>query len=154
MPKAPRVALEDRISYRCLSVAARITRHLAPRWKAEFGLTVISWRVMAVIGRFEPVSAKQVAARTSTDAFFVGRAIEKLLEQGYVQKDVDLQDRRRLRLSLTASGKKVHRQVEDMVNQVEADLLAGIPAAQADAFFRVISVLEERASALGGADEQ
>jgi hypothetical protein len=41
-----------------------------------------------------------------------------------------------------------------MVNQVEADLLAGIPAAQADAFFRVISVLEERASALGGADEQ
>jgi DNA-binding MarR family transcriptional regulator len=118
MRHAARVPLESRISYRCLSVAARITRHLAPRWKSEFGLTVISWRVMAVIGRFEPISAKQVAARTSTDAFFVGRAIEKLVEQGYVTKGVDLEDRRRLRLSLTTAGRKVHRQVESMISQV------------------------------------
>lgn len=149
MRPAARVPLESRISYRCLSVAARITRHLAPRWKSEFGLTVISWRVMAVIGRFEPVSAKQVAARTSTDAFFVGRAIEKLLEQGYVTKDVDPEDRRRLRLSLTATGHKVHREVESMINQVEADLLAGVSAADAKVFFRVMSALEERAATLG-----
>ena len=149
MPKAARVPLENRISYRCLSIAARITRHLSPRWKAEFGLTVIGWRVMAVIGRFEPISATQVAARTSTDAFFVARAIEKLVEQGYVQKGVDHEDRRRLRLSLTTAGRKVHRQVEDMINQVEADLLAGISADEATTFFRVMSVLEERAAALG-----
>jgi DNA-binding MarR family transcriptional regulator len=148
MPKAARVPLEERISYRCLSIAARITRHLSPRWKAEFGLTVIGWRVMAVIGRFEPISATQVAARTSTDAFFVSRAIEKLVEQGYVQKGVDQEDRRRLRLSLTTAGKKVHRQVEDMINQVEAALLAGIPAGEAATFFRVMSVLESRAGAL------
>lgn len=77
MRNTPRVPLENRISYRCLSVASRITRHLAPRWKSEFGLTVTSWRVMAVIGRYEPLSAMQVAERTSTDAFFVGRAIDK-----------------------------------------------------------------------------
>jgi len=80
------VPLENRISYRCLSIATRITRFLAPRWKDEFGLTVIGWRVMAVIGRFEPISAKEVAARTSTDAFFVARAIEKLVEQGVCQE--------------------------------------------------------------------
>ena len=50
-------------------MASRITRHLAPWWKSEFGLTVTSWRVMAVIGRYEPLSAMQVAERTSTDAF-------------------------------------------------------------------------------------
>ncbi|MEJ8840027.1 MarR family winged helix-turn-helix transcriptional regulator [Ramlibacter sp. AN1133] len=149
MPKAARVLLEDRISYRCLSVAARITRYLSPRWKAEFGLTVIGWRVMAVIGRFEPISATQLAARTSTDAFFVARAIEKLVEQGYVLRGVDAEDRRRLRLSLTIAGKKVHRQVEDMINQVEADLLAGIPEADAEIFFQVMSLLEDRAAALG-----
>ena len=148
MSKAARVSLENRISYRCLSIAARITRHLSPAWKAEFGLTVISWRVMAVIGRVAPVSAKQVAARTSPDAFFVARAIDKLVEQGYVQKDVDHEDRRRLRLSLTPSGKKVHRQVEDMINAVEAELLAGIPSDESAIFFRVMSVLEDRAGAL------
>jgi DNA-binding MarR family transcriptional regulator len=148
MPKAARVPLENRISYRCLSVAARITRQLSPRWKAEFGLTVIGWRVMAVIGRFEPISATQLAARSSTDAFFVARAVDKLVEQGYVRKGVDLEDRRRLRLSLTPAGKKVHRKVEDMINQLEAELLAGIPAAEAAIFFRVMSVLEDRAAGL------
>ena len=70
-------------------MASRITRHLAPRWKSEFGLTVTSWHVMAVIGRYEPLSAMQVAERTSTDAFFVGRALDKLVEQGYLKKGVD-----------------------------------------------------------------
>ena len=149
MRDAARVSLENRISYRCLSVAARITRHLAPRWKSEFGLTVIRWRVMAVIGRFEPASAKQVAARTSTDAFFVARAIDKLVEQGYVEKGLDPEDRRRLRLSLTGAGRKVHRKVEKMINEVEAGLLAGVSAADAEVFFRVMSVLEDEAARLG-----
>ena len=152
MRNAPRVPLENRISYRCLSVASRITRHLAPWWKSEFGLTVTSWRVMAVIGRYEPLSAMEVAERTSTDAFFVGRAIDKLVEQGYLKKGVDPEDRRRLRLSLTATGRKVHRQVEDMINLVEADLLAGIPADHLSTFFATISLLESRAGRLGACD--
>ena len=147
-----RVPLENRISYRCLSIATRITRFLAPKWKDEFGLTVIGWRVMAVIGRFEPISAKEVAARTSTDAFFVGRAIEKLVEQGYVEKAVDLHDRRRLSLSLSRSGKRVHQHVEAMINQVEADLLAEVSAADAKIFFNVMAVLGDHAARLGGAD--
>lgn len=143
-----RIPLEDRISYRCLSVATRITRHLAPGWKSEFGLTVTSWRVMAVIGRYEPISATQVAERTSTDAFFVGRAIDKLAEQGYLQKGVDPEDRRRLRLSLTTAGRRVHRRVEDSINQVEADLLAGVSAESARVFFKTLETLEDRASRL------
>jgi DNA-binding MarR family transcriptional regulator len=121
-------------------VASRITRHLAPRWKSDFGLTVTSWRVMAVIGRYEPLSAMEVAERTSTDAFFVGRAIDKLVEQGYLKKGVDPEDRRRL------------RQVEDMINLVEADLLAGIPADDLSTFFATMSLLESRAGRLGACD--
>ena len=65
---------------------------------------------------------------------------------------MDPDDRRRLRLSLTATGRKVHRQVEDMINLVEADLLAGIPADHLSTFFATISLLESRAGRLGGCD--
>lgn len=106
---------------------------------------------MAVIGRFEPISAKEVAARTSTDAF-VARAIEKLVEQGYVKKAVDMHDRRRLSLSLSTPGKKVHRHVEAMISQVEADLLAEVSAADAKTFFHVMSVLGDRAARLSAPD--
>ena len=44
--------------------------------------------------------------------------------------------------SLTATGRKVHRQVEDMINLVEADLLAGIPADDLSTFFTTMSLLE------------
>ena len=142
------VSLENRISYRCLSIATRITRHLAPWWRSEFGLTVTSWRVMAVIGRYEPISASQVADRTSTDAFFVGRAIDKLVEQGYLKKGVDPQDRRRLRLCLTTLGRRVHRRVEDSINKVEADLVAGVSKDNLSAFFETMATLEDRASKL------
>ena len=105
-----------------------------------------------VAAEASPLSAMQVAERTSTDAFFVGRAIDKLVEQGYLKKGVDPDDRRRLRLSLTATGRKVHRQVEDMINLVEADLLAGIPADHLSTFFATMSLLESRAGRLGGCD--
>jgi hypothetical protein len=36
-----------------------------------------------------------------------------------------------------------------MINQVEADLLAGVPAADAKVFFQVMSTLEDRAATLG-----
>lgn len=104
---------------------------------------------MAVIGRYQPVSATQVAERTSTDAFFVGRAIDKLMDQGYLKKDVDPEDRRRLRLSLTASGRKVHQQVEKMINEVEAELLSGVSAENRKVFFQTMSILEDRAGRLG-----
>ena len=95
MTQTTRVLLEERVTYRCLLIATCVTRHLAPKWSADFGLSVTNWRVMAVIGRFEPVSAKEVAARTSTDAFFVTRAIDNLVEQGYVDRGIDSEDRRR-----------------------------------------------------------
>ena len=77
MRNAPRVPLENRISYRCLSVASRITRHLAPRWKSDFGLTVTSWRVMAVIGRYEPLSAMEVAERARAEEAEIGTALAR-----------------------------------------------------------------------------
>lgn len=51
-------------------------------------------------------------------------------------------------VALRSSGKKVHRQVEDMINAVEAELLAGIPSDESAIFFRVMSVLEDRTGAL------
>jgi DNA-binding MarR family transcriptional regulator len=149
MARQPRVLLEDRLSYRCLYIATRITRHLAPTWQAEYGLSVTNWRVMAVIGRFEPISAKEVAARTSTEAFFVTRAIDRLVEQGYAERGVDPDDRRKLSLSLTKLGHTVHREIEAMINDVEAELLAGLDSQQKKQILEALSVLQSRVQELG-----
>ena len=111
----PTVALEARLTYRCQMVATRVTRALAPMLQERHGLSVINWRVLAVIGRWAPVSAKDVVARTSTDPYFVSRAIDQLAQLGMVIREVDPDDRRRARLALTARGERVHQHVSAVI---------------------------------------
>lgn len=140
------VALERRLSYRCLLIATGLTRQVAPLWETEYGLTVITWRVMAVIGRYEPLAAKDVVWHTSTDPFFVSRAIDQLLEQGYINRDVDPKDRRRLCLTLTKLGRTVHRRVEKEINRVEADLLSRLSVQQQTCMMEALMILTEAVS--------
>jgi DNA-binding MarR family transcriptional regulator len=141
-PKSPIVPLEERLSYRCSLISTRIARFMAPMWEDEYGLTVITWRVMAVIGRFGPLSAKEVAKYTSTDAFFVSRAIEQLVTQGFVCREADPRDRRRAFLQLTAAGKKVHRKIEAAINRLEAELTDELSEQERAAMNRALCFLE------------
>lgn len=147
-----RVPLEERLSYRCSLISVRITRFLAPMLEGEYGLTVITWRVMAVVGRYAPLSAKEVATHTSTDAFFVFRAIEQLVSRGYVSRAVDPRDRRKSSLQLTAAGVEVHRRVEAVLSAVEADILSDLDAFEQEALSAVLSDLNEKCARLLAGD--
>jgi DNA-binding MarR family transcriptional regulator len=140
----PATPLEGRLSYRCQMIATRITRVLAPMWQERYGLSVINWRVLAVIGRYMPVSAKDVVARSSTDPFFVSRAVEQLVTQGLVDRGQDPEDRRRLRLSLTAKGRRVHRDIEQAINRVEAAVTEGLSREERKLLDDLLSRLERR----------
>ncbi|GAA0518873.1 MarR family winged helix-turn-helix transcriptional regulator [Pigmentiphaga sp. GD03639] len=125
-PPDPTVPLEHRIAYQALMIATRISQFLAPMWEEKYGLTTITWRVMAVVGRFGPLSAKEVAEHTSTDAFFVSRAIVQLTRQGYMTKGVDPRDRRRSVLQLTEAGERARMDVERVMSALEHDVLGAM----------------------------
>jgi DNA-binding MarR family transcriptional regulator len=135
------VALEDRVAYQCLLIASRFTRFLAPMWDQEFGLTPITWRAMAVIGRFGPLSAKELASYTSTDAFFASRAIEQLVNLEFVSRSPDPKDRRRVSLKLTRKGAVIRNRVEKVLARVEHDVLSRVPVAERSHVSRVLSEL-------------
>ncbi len=146
--KATLVRLENRLSYRCSLISTRITRFLAPMWEECYGLTAITWHVMAVIGRYSPLSAKEIAGYTSTDAFFVSRAVEQLVELGFVLRTTDPQDRRRARLELTSTGKTVHRNIEKSVNRLEAEFFEQIDDSQKQVLDEVLGIIDRKAQDL------
>ncbi len=143
--------LEERVSYRCNMVSARITRLLAPILE-QHGLTVITWRVMAVISHFGPLSAKEVAAHTSTDAFFVSRAIDQLVKLDLVRRDVDPHDRRKLLLQLSAKGKRIHAKIESSVNGIEEHVLSGMSKAQRELVHKALALLMQSTAQLQEGD--
>lgn len=144
VPLAHRVPLEQRLAYRCLLVASRITRFLAPMWEAEYGLSVADWRVLAVIARYGDVSATEAAIHSSTDPFQITRAADQLVRMRYVRRQVDLADKRKVRLTLTERGRVAHGEIEAVMSRVESHLLDGLERAEQQAVRNGLSLLEER----------
>lgn len=140
--------LEERLSYRCSMVSTRIARFLAPMWESRYGLSVQTWRILAILGRYAPISAKELATRSSSDAFHVSRALEQLARKKLIKRDVDPRDRRRARLELTPSGRAAHLSIGKALTRVENELLQGLSAKDQQLLLRALATVDERALAL------
>ncbi len=117
-------------------ISARVARFLSPMWESRYGLSVDTWRILAVINRYGPVSAKEVAARISNDAFHVSRAIDRLVRLDLISRNVDAEDRRRASLEVTKGGRAVCREIEAVLSSVERELLGGMSRSEITRFRR------------------
>lgn len=129
-------------------ISARIARFLSPMWESRFGISVDTWRILAVVGRYGPLSAKEVAVRTSNDAFHVSRAIDRLARARLIRRSVDPHDRRRAHIEITAAGRAVQRASEKVLARLEGELVAGLGAAERETLRASLTTLDERAVAL------
>jgi DNA-binding MarR family transcriptional regulator len=111
-------------------ISARLGEFVARMYASRHDLTVPAWRSLAVIARYEPLTAKQLGTLTSSDAFKVARAIELLVRRKLIHRDVDQTDRRRANLRLTKDGRKVYKDIEKFVIRVENELTAALGAGE------------------------
>ena len=137
--------LERFLPYRLSVLMLRISNAIARSYERRFRLSVPEWRVMAVLGRFGPLSANGVAEKTQMDKVRVSRAVARLMAAGRVSRRTDRMDRRRSILALTAAGEAIHREIVPHAERVEARLLAGLDEAERAALDRLLAKLEARA---------
>ncbi len=147
----PFAELERRFTYRFAVIATRVGWALSPSHE-DFGLSVATWRVLAVIARYEPLSAGDLAKRTATDPFRVVRALTMLSEKGLVSRGVDLTDRRRVSLDLTRAGRVVHDEIAGKLSEIERSVLNALSVREQDTLFRLLDKLDARISACLGED--
>ena len=141
-PKAAPIPLENWIGYRFSLISARLGEFVARMYASRHDLTVPAWRSLAVIARYQPLTAKQLASHTSSDAFKVARAIELLVRRGLIHRDVDKADRRRANLRLTADGRKIYQNVEKFVVRIETELTATLSASEREVLGKVLDKLD------------
>jgi DNA-binding MarR family transcriptional regulator len=142
--KLPPIPLEHWIGYRFGLIAARLGNYVAQMYADRHDLTIPAWRSLAVIARYQPLTAKQLANLTSSDAFKVARAIELLVRRGLICRDVDKEDRRRVSLSLTKQGRKLYKDIEKFTIQVERELTAGLNATEVEILRRCVDKLDQQ----------
>lgn len=108
--QAPRLELESHVFYLFTQILGR--RNLALAEKLEpLGVTVPQWRILAVLQERAGCTMNELADVTTVDRTTLTRALDRMVETGLVMRRGDAQDRRSVRLSLTAAGKDAFRRV-------------------------------------------
>jgi DNA-binding MarR family transcriptional regulator len=138
----PVLELERFLPYRLSVLTNRISTAIARIYVRRFALTVPEWRVMAVLGRFGPLSANAVCERTAMDKVRVSRAVARLAAAGRLERRTDDADRRRALLELTPRGRAVYGEIGPLALAVEARLLAQLSAADRADLARLLPKLE------------
>ena len=141
-------ALEHFLPYRLSVLTNTMSRAFARAYGTKFGLSIPEWRVMAVLGRFAPLSANEVAERTAMDKVRVSRAVARLMKAGLVDRATDSGDRRRSALKLSRAGRRVHEGIVPMARRFEAAFMASLPEQDRAAFDRLVARLLDNAVAL------
>lgn len=120
--------LEKFLPYQLSVLSNTVSQAIAREYADRFQLSITQWRVVAVLGRYDGLSAREVAERTAMDKVAVSRAVAELMKDGRVRRATADHDKRQSVLSLTAKGRKVHAEVAPLALEHERRLLAHLDA--------------------------
>lgn len=126
--------IRDLISFRIHRLAIANDRHGQRLLAAHFGLSLPQWRVMGVVWALGPnAPASRVLDDLSMNKSQLSREIKALIEMGLVLTIEDAADRRRIRVTLTEKGLRLHDEVMEylrehnrlMLSTLKSDLSRG-----------------------------
>ncbi|MBA2077297.1 MAG: MarR family transcriptional regulator [Rhodanobacter sp. 68-29] len=133
--------LERFVPYQLSIVSNTVSQTIADDYQVRHDLSVTEWRVMAVLARFDGLSAREVAERTAMDKVAVSRALARLVAAGRVRRHTHANDKRRSVLGLTAKGWAIHDEVAPMARQRERELLARLDSDEQAWLARILDKL-------------
>lgn len=141
------------LPYRLSVLSNTVSSALAGAYARRFSLTIPQWRVVAVLARSPGLSAAGVAERTAMDKVAVSRAVACLTRSGRVRRVLDVSDRRRSVLTLTARGRAVYRRIVPLALAYQRRLLAELSPTEQAQFDRLLGRLQKRSWLLGPAGD-
>jgi DNA-binding MarR family transcriptional regulator len=133
--------LEHFLPYRLSILSNTVSQAIADDYQRHYDISVTEWRVMAVLARFEGLSAREVAERTAMDKVAVSRALARLVSAGRVSRVTHDDDKRRSVLGLTEAGWRMHDDVAPMARARERELLARLDAEERAWLTRILDKL-------------
>ena len=132
-------SLAEFMPYRLSVTSNAVSDLIAGEYRAQFGLKISEWRIMAVLGDAGALTQRQLVAATLMDKVAVNRACKVLGGRELIARIPNASDGRSHHLQLTPDGLTMHSQIMplavDMYEQVfaclttrETDKLRGILA--------------------------
>jgi DNA-binding MarR family transcriptional regulator len=120
-----------------MSAVTRRLRSVAAQRYATFDVGTAQAKFLRHIGENSQISQADLARATETAPTLTGRALETLVERGWVRRKRSEEDRRQYLLELTASGRRVREHVERAREQIIQRLAAALDDRDVEDFGRI-----------------
>ncbi len=126
-----KIQLETFLPYRLNRIAAAVSQDFRSVYGPHHDLTIPEWRVLATLGQFEEISAKEIGRHSAMHKTKVSRAVRALEERRWLRRRPSEEDRREEILTLTALGQKTYREIVPKALAFENQILEKLgPEAQ------------------------
>jgi DNA-binding MarR family transcriptional regulator len=122
-----------------LGEVQRMMSAYADKAAARFGITRAQWAVLAKLERIEGMKQTELAEQMEMQPITLTRLIDKLCENGWIERRGDETDRRVNRLYLRKAGRQLLGKLSSLRSELTATALEGINPADA---YRLLSQLE------------
>jgi DNA-binding MarR family transcriptional regulator len=88
-------------------------------------LSFQQWRIVVVLGQVETARISELAERIGASGPSASRLVQRLRRRGIVRQEVDPDDRRAVRVSLTDQGRELRSRVVDTRRRLIQETLPG-----------------------------
>lgn len=140
------------ISYRLHVLANLSARWADARYQARFGLRLLEWRAIALLGGYAPQSLTELARGAGLQKSHASRTVAGLIRRGLVASRADDRDARGKLFVLTRAGTSLYRKVfADAVARSDA-WLGVLSPSECASLMDMLQRLTDQARALEGAD--
>jgi MarR family transcriptional regulator for hemolysin len=109
-----------------LNDVARMLKTYADHKAAQLGITRAQWVVLARLDRFEGLKQSELAEMLDLQPITLTRLLDRLCENGLIERRSDPNDRRAKRLFLTAAARPMLERLGDLGEELMSTALAGV----------------------------
>ena len=120
-------AAEDSIAYLMSALRSRVGRAIDAEL-VKLGFTAAQWAIVRAVADGETPIAADLCRQLDYDTGSMTRMLNRLEEKGVIVREGDRNDRRVVRLRMTAAGRKIYPRLRDVVIAVLNRLVEGFSA--------------------------
>ena len=136
------------ITFYHMDKAIRTYRNFAQKRLRDngFTITVDQWLVIKAILENPDITQQELAEKVFKDNASVTRIIVLLVKSGYLERDLNPDDRRKTVLNVTREGREVIAQVQTLVLQNRQVALNGIALDELEILNKTLKIITENCS--------
>jgi DNA-binding MarR family transcriptional regulator len=126
-----------------LGEVQRLVRAYADKQASRYGITRAQWAVLAKVERAEGMKQTELAEQMEMQPITLTRLIDKLCDNGWIERRGDETDRRVNRLYLRKAGRQLLGKLSGLRSELTATALDGITPADAHRMLTQLEMIKE-----------